>query len=428
MTSYQRPTGTNDILPDEQPYWQYIFERVHHVAALYGYERIETPIFEDTAVFARGVGEATDIVQKEMYTFEDRGGNSLTLRPEFTAGVVRAYIENGMKVWPQPVKLYSIGPAFRHERPQANRYRQLWQFNAEAIGAQDPAVDFEIISLARQLYRELGITEISFQLNSTGCPQCRPAYIEKLAAFFRQHEERLGEDDQRRLEMNPLRILDTKDESIQDLVEPAPKIADHLCDECHEHFETLLAYLDLKGWPYTINPRLVRGLDYYTKTVFEVWSTALGGAQSAISGGGRYDGLVELLGGEPTPGVGYAAGIERTVTVMQELGVEPPSLPSPSVALIYLGDAAKRACIELISELRAQDVGAVMFFDDPSMRSQMRSADREDVKYTLILGDRELEQGVVAVKDMIGDVPQQTIDRDAIVAWLNEKLNGSRPQ
>ncbi len=426
MTSYQRPTGTNDILPDEQPYWRYIFDRIHHVAALYGYQQIETPIFEDTAVFARGVGEGTDIVQKEMYTFEDRGGSSLTLRPEFTAGVVRAYIENGMKVWPQPVKLYSIGPAFRHDRPQANRYRQFWQFNAEAIGEQDPAIDLEIMSLAWDLYTALGITEISFQVNSTGCPKCRPAYIEKLEAFFQQHKDRLGEDDQRRLITNPLRILDTKDESIQDLIESAPKIGDYLCDECREHFDTLLSYLDLQGRPYTVNPRLVRGLDYYTKTVFEVWSSALGGAQSAISGGGRYDGLAEILGGEPAPGVGYAAGIERTISVMEELGVEPPALPAPRVALIYLGDDAKRAGIELVSELRAQDVGAVMFFDDPSMRSQMRSADREEVRYALILGDRELEQEVVAVKDMVSDVPQQTVERDQIISWLKERLNGSR--
>ena len=425
MPQYQRPSGTNDILPEEQPYWRFIFDRIHYVAALYGYQQIETPIFEETAVFARGVGESTDIVQKEMYTFEDRGGNSLTLRPEFTAGVVRAYIENGMKVWPQPVKLYSIGPAFRHDRPQANRYRQFWQFNAEAIGEQDPAIDLEIMSLAYRLYQELGLRQISFQVNSTGCPECRPAYVDELADFFRQREHRLGEDDQRRLTMNPLRILDTKDESISDLIEEAPKIRDYLCHECREHFETLLLYLDLQGRPYSINPRLVRGFDYYTKTVFEVWSEALGGAQSAISGGGRYDGLAEVLGGEPTPGVGYAAGIERMMSVIQELGVEPPALPSPRVVLIYLGDNAKQSCIELIAELHAQDIGAVMFFDDPSMRSQMRSADRENARYALILGDRELERGVVAVKDMVADVPQQTVDRDAIVSWLNAQLNGS---
>lgn len=425
MPQYQRPTGTNDILPDEQPYWRYIFDRIHHITALYGYQQIETPIFEDTAVFTRGVGEGTDIVQKEMYSFEDRGGSSLTLRPEFTAGVVRAYIENGMHVWPQPVKLYSIGPAFRHDRPQANRYRQFWQFNVEAIGMQDPTVDFEIMAMAWHLYQELGLTDISFQVNSTGCPECRPPYIDKLADFFKQHRPRLGEDDRCRLETNPLRILDTKDDSIQDLIETAPKISHYLCDECREHLDTLLSYLDLQGWSYAINPRLVRGLDYYTKTVFEVWSAALGGAQSAISGGGRYDGLAEVLGGDPTPGVGYAAGIERTISVMRELGVEPPALPSPRIALIYLGDKAKRACIKLISELRERDIGAVMFFDDPSMRSQMRSADRENVKYALILGERELKQGVVAVKDMLADVPQRTVGRDSIMRWLNQQLNGS---
>jgi histidyl-tRNA synthetase len=428
MTLYQRPTGTNDILPDEQPCWRYVVDRIHHVAALYGYRQIETPIFEATAVFARGVGEATDIVSKEMYSFEDRGGDALTLRPEFTAGVVRAYLQNGMQVWPQPVKLYSIGPVFRRERPQANRYRQLWQFNAEAIGVQDPTVDLEIIAIARHLYQELGITAVSLQMNSTGCPRCRPAYIEKLADFFKQHRNRLGEDDQRRLAMNPLRILDTKDERIGDLIETAPKMGDHLCNECREHFDTLLSYLELQGWSYTINPRLVRGLDYYTKTVFEVWSSALGGAQNALSGGGRYDGLAEILGGDPTPGVGYAAGIERMISVMQELGVEPPALPSPQVALIYLGDDAKRACIELISELRQQDIGAIMFFDDPSMRSQMRSANREAAKFALILGEQELVQGIVAVKDMQADAPQQMVERDAIVPWLGQRLKESEPQ
>lgn len=425
---YQRPTGTNDILPDEQRYWRYVFDRIHHVAALYGYEQIEPPIFEDTAVFARGVGAATDIVQKEMYTFEDRGGNSLTLRPEFTAGVVRAYIENGMHVWPQPVKLYSIGPAFRHDRPQANRYRQFWQLNVEAIGEQDPAVDLEIMSLAWQVYQELGLSQISFQVNSTGCPQCRPAYVAQLAEFFRRHEDRLGEDDRRRLATNPLRILDTKDERIEDLVEAAPRIGEYLCDECSEHFSQLLTYLDLQGWPYSINPRLVRGLDYYTKTVFEVWSAALGGAQSALSGGGRYDGLAEILGGDPTPGVGYAAGIERTISLMQEMGVEPPALPAPQVALIYLGDEAKRAIIELVSALRAQGMGAIMFFGDPSLRSQMRSANRAGVRYAVIVGEQELEQGVVAVRDMLRDVPQERVARDSIAEWLGSRLNGGRPQ
>lgn len=421
---YQRPTGTRDILPDEQRYWRYVFDRIHHVAALYGFRQIETPIFEDTAVFARGVGEGTDIVQKEMYTFQDRGGDSLTLRPEFTAGVVRAYIENGMHVWPQPVKLYSIGPAFRRERPQAHRYRQFWQFNAEAIGEQDPAVDLEIMSLAGQVYHELGVREISFQVNSTGCPRCRPTYVAELAAFFKQHQHRLGADDQRRLATNPLRILDTKDARIQDLIEAAPKIGDYLCEGCRDHFDTLLSYLELQGLSYTVNPRLVRGLDYYTKTVFEVWSSALGGAQSALSGGGRYDGLAEVLGGDPTPGVGYAAGIERMISLMQELGVEPPGLPSPQVAVIYLGSEAKRASLQLVSELRAQGIGTIMFFGDASLRSQMRSADREKVRYALILGEQELEQGVVAVKDMQGNVPQQSVARDAIVGWLSHQLSG----
>jgi histidyl-tRNA synthetase len=399
---------------------------MHHIAALYGYRQIETPIFEDTAVFTRGVGEGTDIVEKEMYNFRDRGGNPLTLRPEYTAGVVRAYIENGMRVWPQPVKLYSIGPTFRHDRPQAHRYRQFWQFNVEAIGKQDPAVDCEIMSIAWHLYDDLGFRNISFQVNSTGCPQCKPGYIQQLVEYFSRYEHRLGEDDRRRLRQNPLRILDSKDESISDLIEAGPKIGDYLCAECREHFDTLLSLLDLLGRPYTINPRLVRGLDYYTKTVFEVWADVLGSAQSSLGGGGRYDGLAEVLGGEPTPGVGFATGIERMISVMQELGIEPPPLPAPQVSVVYLGEAAKREAIRLVNELREADIATVMSFDHPSLRSQMRSADREKVQYALILGDQELEQGVVAVKDMLGDAPQETVQRGEIVSWLRQRLDRGR--
>ncbi len=425
---YQRPTGTRDILPDEQPYWRYVIDRMHHIAALYGYRQIETPIFEDTAVFTRGVGEGTDIVEKEMYNFRDRGGNPLTLRPEYTAGVVRAYIENGMRVWPQPVKLYSIGPTFRHDRPQAHRYRQFWQFNVEAIGKQDPAVDCEIMSVAWHLYDDLGFRNLSFQVNSTGCPQCKPRYIRQLVEYFSRYEHRLGEDDRRRLRQNPLRILDSKDESISDLIEAGPKIGDYLCAECREHFDTLLSLLDLLGRPYTINPRLVRGLDYYTKTVFEVWADVLGSAQSSLGGGGRYDGLAEVLGGDPTPGVGFATGIERMISVMQELGIEPPPLPVPQVSVIYLGEAAKREAVRLVNELREADIGTVMSFDRPSLRSQMRSADREKVQYAIILGDQELEQDVVAVKDMLGDTPQKTVQRGEIVSWLRQRLDRSKPQ
>ncbi len=422
---YRRPTGTRDILPDEQPYWRHLTERMHHIAALYGYRQIEVPIFEDMAVFARGVGAGTDIVEKEMYSFKDRGGNWLALRPEFTAGVVRAYIENGMRVWPQPVKLYSIGPLFRHDRPQAHRYRQFWQFNVEAIGVQDPAVDCEIMSLTRHLFDDLGIRNLSFQVNSTGCPQCKPKYIEALVAYFSRYEDRLGEDDRRRLRQNPLRILDTKDRAIDDLIEAAPKIGDYLCDECREHFDTLLGYLDLLGHSYTVNPRLVRGLDYYTKTVFEVWAEVLGSAQSAVGGGGRYDGLAEVLGGPPTPGVGVALGIERIISTMQALGIEPPPLPKPQVAVIHLGDAAKREALRLLQALREADIGAVMSFDRSSLRSQMRAADRAAVRYALILGEQELEQGVVAVKDMREDNPQVAVGREEVVAWLHQHLNGS---
>ncbi|HHH42393.1 MAG TPA: histidine--tRNA ligase, partial [Chloroflexi bacterium] len=320
MPRFQRPTGTQDILPEEQPYWEHVRSHAVRLARQAGFERIDVPIFEATDLFARGIGTATDVVEKEMYTFEDKGGNSLTLRPEFTAGVVRAYIEHGMHVRPQPVKLYSLGPVFRYDRPQAGRYRQFHQLNLEILGTQDPAADLEIMLLVWELYAGLGFQGLSFQLNSTGCPRCRPGYVEVLKAYYQKHIDEICDDCRRRLQTNPLRVLDCKAEQCQPVIAAAPPIGDHLCDECADHFATLREYLDLLDRPYILNHRLVRGLDYYTKTVFEVWAAGIG-AQAAVCGGGRYDGLAEILGGPPTPGVGVAAGIERIVLVMKAQGV-----------------------------------------------------------------------------------------------------------
>ena len=307
---FYAPRGTQDILPADRPYWRYVTEQMHAVAALFGLQQIDTPIFEEAALFVRGVGEGTDIVDKEMYTFQDKGGNELTLRPEFTAGVMRAYIEHGMHVLPQPVKLYSIGPIFRYERPQAGRYRQHHQFNVEMLGELDPAVDLEVMSVAWTLLTRLGYRGLSFQLNSTGCPVCRPAYRQALIEYFGAYRNRLNEVDLRRLAINPLRLLDSKEEAAQALLDGAPHSSDYLCDECAAHLATLRSYLDALEMPHTINFRLVRGLDYYTKTVFEVWAEGIG-AQAAVCGGGRYDKLIEMLGGLPTPGIGFGMGIER---------------------------------------------------------------------------------------------------------------------
>ena len=419
MPRFQRPTGTLDILPEEQHYWEHVRARARHMAQLAGFERIDVPIFEATDLFARGIGTATDIVEKEMYTFTDRGGNSITLRPEFTAGVVRAYIENGMRVRPQPVKLYSIGPIFRYERPQAGRYRQHTQLNMEILGTQDPEADLEIMLLIWDLYAGLGFRALSFQLNSTGCPECRPGYVEVLEGYYRQRVDEICDDCRRRLERNPLRVLDCKAEQCQPVIEKAPHILDHLCQECADHFALLREYLDMLDRPYTLNHRLVRGLDYYTKTVFEVWAAGIG-AQAAVCGGGRYDGLTELLGGPPTPGVGVAAGLERIILAMKAQGVDVPSLPVPPVFLAHLGPQARREAVRLVDTLRQAGVGAWLACGERGLKSQLRQAGKREARYVVILGENELARGVAAVRDMAAR-EQTEVELAELVAWLQRR-------
>lgn len=424
--TYQAPRGTNDILPEDWPYWRHITATIERLAGLYGFEHIDPPAFEVTELFERGAGAGADVmVQKEMYTFEDNGGNSLTLRPEFTAGIMRAYLEHGMKVKPSPVKLYSMGPIFRQERPQAGRYRQHTQWNVEVLGEIDPAVDFEVMSIAYSLFAELGFQNLAFQVNSIGCPNCRPTHIAALIEYFSAHRSRLNEIDQRRLEINPLRLLDSKEESVQGLIADAPRSIDYLCDECREHFATLRGYLDDAGLSYTVNTLLVRGFDYYTKTVFEVWAEGIG-AQAAVCGGGRYDGLIELLGGPPTPGIGFGSGIERQILTLKAQGIVPPPLPAPRVQVSYIGRdeigrQAKQAAVSLVSNLRAAGIGAVLPFGDRSLKSQLKSANRADAAYVVIIGEGELAGGRLTVRSL-ADGEQQEVDRSAVVAWLQERL------
>jgi histidyl-tRNA synthetase len=417
---YQAVRGTQDILPADRAYWRYVTEQMHLVAALYGLQQIDPPLFEETGLFVRGVGEGTDIVDKEMYSFQDKGGAEITLRPEFTAGVMRAYIEHGMHVLPQPVKLYSIGPIFRYDRPQAGRYRQFHQFNIEILGEIDPAVDFEVMSVAWTLLTRLGYRGLNFQLNSTGCPQCRPGYRVALVEYFRAHEGRLNEVDRRRLGINPLRLLDSKEATIQPLLDAAPHSADTLCEECASHLAALRGYLDAQGMPHTINFRLVRGLDYYTKTVFEVWAEGIG-AQAAVCGGGRYDGLIEELGGASTPGIGFAMGIERVIMALRQQEIVPPALPAPRVQVSPLGQAARLPALRLTSELRENGIGALLAFGSRSLKSQLKSADKARIAYTLILGDQELASGVVVVRDMASS-QQETVALDSVVEWLRARL------
>lgn len=418
--AYQAPRGTQDILPADRPYWRYVTEEMHRVAALFGLQQIDTPIFEETGLFVRGVGQGTDIVDKEMYSFQDKGGAEITLRPEFTAGIMRAFIEHGMYVWPSPVKLYSIGPIFRYERPQAGRFRQHHQFNVEMLGEMDPAVDLEVMSVVWTLLTRLGYRGLSFQLNSTGCPQCRPGYRRALIDYFQGYEDRLNEVDRRRLAINPLRLLDSKEEAAQSLLNAAPHSADYLCEECAAHLATLRGYLDALGMPHSINFRLVRGLDYYTKTVFEAWAEGIG-AQAAVCGGGRYDGLIQELGGPPTPGIGFGMGIERVIASLKLQNVQPPPLPAPRVQVLPLGEPARVAGLRLVRDLREAGIGALIAFGGRSLKAQLKGADKVGAAYALIMGDQELAQRVVIARDLVSS--QQTmVPLSEVSDWLRQRI------
>jgi len=423
---YVAPRGTMDILPEDQPYWRHLREQVHQVAALFDYRPVDVPIFEETSLYVRSVGEGTDIVDKEMYSFTDKGGREITLRPEFTAGIVRAYLQHGMKTLPQPVKLFTIGPIFRYERVQAGRYRQHTQINIECIGELDPAVDLEVMSVAWHLFSSVGFRDLSFQLNSTGCPRCRPGYLRALVDHYRPHESEICDDCKRRLTRNPLRLLDCKAAGCQPIVVAAPHIEGYLCPECQEHFARLRRYLDALARPYTLNHRLVRGLDYYTKTVFEVWAQGIG-AQNAVCGGGRYDGLAEALGGEHTPGIGFGSGMERLILAMKEQGIQVPGLPSPQVALVYHGQNAKMRALQLLTTLREAGIRATISFGDRSLKAQLRNASRGQVPYALVLGEDELASGQVLLQSMVGDMPQQAVSQADIVAALTSRFAQTHP-
>lgn len=420
MTRYQRVTGMKDVLFEEQRYWRYVLERVQHTADLFGYQRLDIPLIEYTELFVRGVGEGTDIVEKEMYTWQDLDGSSISLRPEFTAGIMRAFIENGLHTLPTPLKVWTVGPLFRHERPAAGRYRQHSQFDIEVIGDQDPAVDSEVISVAWRLFSDLGFAGLRLLINSTGCPRCKPAYIQRLVDYFEPFQAVLPPVDQTRLRKNPLRILDSKEEKTQELLAGVPKITDYLCDECASHFERLRAYLGALDRPYQIDHRLVRGIDYYTKTVFEIKADGLG-SQDTICGGGRYDGLIEELGGRPTPGIGFGSGIERIVISLQHLGVTPPEPPAPRVMLAYLGEPAKVAAIRLVEGLRRAGLETLLAFGDRSLKAQLKSADRAAVAYTVILGEAELQAGQAVVREMASSEQTQVPLAD-LERWLKARL------
>lgn len=397
---YQTPKGVHDILPNDHKYHTFIKKAVRHRCRQAGFKRITTPIFEFTDVFTRGIGATSDIVSKEMYTFQDRKGRSLTLKPEGTAGVVRSYIQNGMQELPQPVELYYIEPHFRYDRPQKGRYRMFWQFGFECIGETDPALDAQVIQLAHTILKDLGIVELfNLQINSIGCEVCRPNYINILKDFYFGKERSLCADCKYRLEHNPLRLLDCKEEDCQILAQIAPKLGDYLCTECKDYDKNVKEFLDEMNITYLQNNSLVRGLDYYTKTVFEFWDKH-DGAQNAIGGGGRYDGLIELMGGQKTPACGFAAGMERIVAAMKREKIRVPEKDELHVFVAQLGDEAKKKCLPLIAELREAGVRTMGALGKGAIKTQMRLADKFKVPYTLILGLTEVREGTIIIRDM----------------------------
>ena len=394
----QRVRGTQDLLPGDQPYWDVMERAAREQAERFGYLRIETPIFEATELFLRGAGEASDIVTKEMYTFTDRGERSLTLRPEGTAPIVRAYFEDGLDQEPQPVRLYYLGPYFRYDRPQAGRYRQLHQFGIEAIGDPSPLLDVEAIVLGWQWYGALDIGGVSLQLNSIGDEVCRPAYRETLREYYRPHLSRLSRDSQLRFEQNPLRLFDSKEPADQALKRDAPHIVDQLCAPCAEAFATVKQALTAEKIPFTLNPELVRGLDYYTRTVFEYQHESLGGAQNALGGGGRYDGLAATLGYRSTPGVGFAIGLDRTALVLKERKPMTPVVPDVYAVAVEAGDELYVA--HLVGTLRERGLKVVVDPTAARLDAKLRKAARRGARVALLVGPEEREKGEAVVRDM----------------------------
>ena len=416
METIQSIRGMNDLLPEVMPHWHFFEQEARRLLRAYGYAEIRTPIVEKTELFARSIGEVTDIVEKEMYTFADRNGDSLTLRPENTASCVRAAIQNGLLS--QLHRLWYIGPMFRHERPQRGRYRQFHQLGAEIFGTSDPSADAELIALNARMWRTLGITDVTLELNSLGTPASRQVHRALLIEYLRDHSGELDEDATRRLESNPLRVLDSKNPAMQALIEAAPKLADHLDDDSRDHFDALLEMLGQAGIEYVLNPRLVRGLDYYTKTVFE-WTTNALGAQGTVCGGGRYDGLVSQIGGKDTPGVGFSMGIERLVELMIQQG-QPGLDESPQVFLAAVGELPRRAALAMAEKLRDAHPALAMVVDADAgkFRAKLRRADRSGATVAILIGEDELAAGQATVKYLRSDAEQITVAFDDLAGHL----------
>ncbi len=422
--AFQRPTGTEDRLPAQQAAWNYVTERAERVVAQYGYGRIDTPTFEETALFVRGVGEGTDLIEQETYTFADRGGNRLTLRSEGTAPTMRAYLQDGLQSLPTPLRLYYVAPIFRYDRPQKGRLREHHQVGLEAIGEADAAMDAEVISVLARIFREIGLRQVSMQLNSIGDDQCRPAYLEQLVAYYRPRIDQACANCQVRLEKNPLRLLDCKEERCQPLIAAAPKPVEALCGPCAEHFARLQHLLGLLAVPYTLNPRLVRGLGYYTRTVFEFYTTERG-AQSALGGGGRYDGLIAELGGRPTPAVGFGAGIERWLLALEEQGVAVPEEPGPDAYICHLGVEAQDWALQLATRLRSAGLRIVTTPGQRKLPAQFRQAEHYRARYAVIIGSEEAARQVATLRDMTNKAERRDLTDDELLHALRSASAGN---
>jgi histidyl-tRNA synthetase len=418
------PRGTTDLLAPRSEAMLGLYDHAHRTARLFGFRYVETPTFEHTELFSRTSGDTSDVVTKEMYTFEDKGGRSVTLRPESTAPVVRAYLDHAQEL-PTPFKGYYVNTNFRHNRPQAGRLREFRVFGCEVIGAEAPAADVEVIGVAHHYLRERGLREVVLHVNSIGDEVCRPAYRERLIAYLEPHELDLDEDCRARLHTNPLRVLDCKVDGRKDYVLGAPSISDHLCEPCALHFAEVTVGLSAAGIAFELAPRLVRGLDYYTRTAFEFISAASPHAQAAtVCGGGRYDGLAELIGGPSTPGIGFGMGLDRVLLAMESEGVAPPESRSVRCFVVALGDAAQAAGAALVAELRANGVPASSSFADRPMKAQMKMADRADADFAAIIGEQELSDGVVTLRRLVDGV-QKVIPVGDVAGWIMRLDDGA---
>ena len=416
--------GMKDILPGEQPYWGQLRRVIARIAHEYGFQRIDTPVLEYANLFNRSIGKGTDIVDKEMYTFSTKGGDKVALRPEFTAGIARAYIQHGMNVLPKPVKLFSTGPIYRYDRPQEGRYREHWQANFDIFGEQDSILDAQIIQIAHRTVTSLGIKNIQFQINSIGCPQCRKEYQDLLVAYLESKKQKLCLNCKKRLETNPLRVLDCKEDKCMQVAANAPQSIDHLCEQCHVHFKSLLEYLDELDLPYVINPRLVRGLSYYSKTVFEIWSGDEEGKKHSLGGGGRYDHLIESIGGEHTPSIGFGLGLDRLVMEMKRVKAKTYIEPKPKVFLAQLGDLAKKKSLQIFTELQKNGILVAESFGRGSLKSQLRVADKLGVEVTIIIGQKEALDETAIVKDMVSGTQETVVKMKLVNAVKKILKNG----